>query len=478
MWNKIINPKTGRNVSIFSKLGRAILNKYVVNTRGGASVAIGSELEYEGEIDGEKVNGSIDVGESKSMTGEYEFKKLVTDFIIKCGKRQSDYRLECTTRGCAKGDEIYTKLDYQLVSNDEFNTYFNVDKLTEHLLLIYGVKEYVLKWKVKSHTKIIFIGDLHSSLHSLIRHMEHWKANGIIDINYKVLDPYIIVCTGDIIDRGPYGIELLYLFNLFIRCNEPGRIQIIKGNHETLEMYSEHGFKDEIKYQLNKENRVKIKSLVDRLPVAIFIRRKQHRKWYMFCHGGMDKSMMPPISLHRNSEIKDFLKMSMSKRHRVLDHRPEGRGVGFLWGDFTYSIADLNERQYIVEGDEQCIINTDRGAYDLSQGIHICPSKFVQTVLDHNNIMSIISGHQDQSPFSFLYRDLKPCETTNTTYAKYGLCSSNNNQVGVYEYDMTEILCFILSSAVIKFSKRPDGGHTISYGCLDVDNHISTIHLI
>lgn len=34
MYHKIINPKTGRNVSIYSKLGRSIINNYLIQSGG------------------------------------------------------------------------------------------------------------------------------------------------------------------------------------------------------------------------------------------------------------------------------------------------------------------------------------------------------------------------------------------------------------------------------------------------------------
>jgi len=111
-------------------------------------------------------------------------------------------------------------------------------------------------------------------------------------------------------------------------------------------------------------------------------------------------------------------------------------------------------------------------------------------VLDNNNIISVISGHQDTTTFGFLYRDNKYCinsdnprDGLNACYSDIDreLCSRNNNRAGDYEYDMTSILCFVLSSAVIsKFTSahHNDIGYTISYGCLDLATNMSTIKLM
>ena len=35
IWDKIVNPETGRNVSIYGKIGKKILNNYVLQMKGG-----------------------------------------------------------------------------------------------------------------------------------------------------------------------------------------------------------------------------------------------------------------------------------------------------------------------------------------------------------------------------------------------------------------------------------------------------------
>ena len=46
------------------------------------------------------------------------------------------------------------------------------------------------------------------------------------------MENYNIVFTGDIIDRGPYVLECLYVIFLLFLINDKNRIIVTKGNHE------------------------------------------------------------------------------------------------------------------------------------------------------------------------------------------------------------------------------------------------------
>ena len=296
--------------------------------------------------------------------------------------------------------------------------------------------------------------------------------------NYKISNDYIIIFTGDIVDRGPYGVEILYLLNLLVRCNEVGKIRIIKGNHETPDTYFKYGFNDEIKNQLNQKNITIITKLIHSLPLALFIKNKSKLKWYMFCHGGLAYPMYKPTI--DNSEIKQFLNND-TKKHTTSANNY----IGFLWGDFSKEIYNDD----LESINDRCIHNTGR-TNDPLLGIEICPSSFIQNVLDNNNIISIISGHQDKTTFGFLYRNNRDCDgdvniqdNINDIYFQDNkqLCSRNNNHKGNYRYDMNDILCFVLSSAVIpKFRTihHKNINYTISFGILNLLEDTSEIILI
>ena len=71
MWNKIVNPKTGRKVNVTSKIGKSVLRNYM-NQLGGNNVLI-PEIEYANEFNADiseqemneindTINHFIDIG--------------------------------------------------------------------------------------------------------------------------------------------------------------------------------------------------------------------------------------------------------------------------------------------------------------------------------------------------------------------------------------------------------------------------------
>jgi hypothetical protein len=115
------------------------------------------------------------------------------------------------------------------------------------------INDIVLKKKLNKDSKIIYFGDYHSSVHSLITAIENLQKNGILDNEYKLKKDYYIVFLGDLVDRGPYGIELLYIVLLLFLINNENeyRLFILNGNHEEKDIYSIYGLANEMNYQFN-----------------------------------------------------------------------------------------------------------------------------------------------------------------------------------------------------------------------------------
>ena len=104
-----------------------------------------------------------------------------------------------------------------------------------------------------------------------------------------------MVFLGDIVDRGPLGIECLYIIYLLFLINnlEEERVFILNGNHEEKETYSYNEFPEELEKQLNPDRITDLEQLIRYLPLALFIKiDKENSKWYQFCHGGIDKHQL------------------------------------------------------------------------------------------------------------------------------------------------------------------------------------------
>ena len=97
---------------------------------------------------------------------------------------------------------------------------------------------------IESNKKVLVLGDLHGSFSSLAHNLQDWYEKGMISDDLKFHPDYILVCTGDYADRGPDGVEILYVLMKLKVCNR-NQVFLIRGNHEDEEILEKHGFKEE-----------------------------------------------------------------------------------------------------------------------------------------------------------------------------------------------------------------------------------------
>jgi hypothetical protein len=89
---------------------------------------------------------------------------------------------------------------------------------------------------IKLDSQIVFCGDIHSSLSSLLFHI---LAPGGFSDNRK------FIFLGDYLDRGSKGIECVCIL-LLLRFLFPGQVFVLRGNHETRNVYRRYGTTKEI----------------------------------------------------------------------------------------------------------------------------------------------------------------------------------------------------------------------------------------
>ncbi len=300
---------------------------------------------------------------------------------------------------------IYSLDDYKIVNNNDLLKLISkVKKLYDKLNVNveYKKNSYIIKKLLPKESKIIYLGDYHSSVHSLMVVINYLQEKGILTNDYKLTDNYYIIFLGDIVDRGPYGIECLYIIYLlfYINNQEDYRVIILNGNHEEEDTYKRYGFSTEMDHQIST-SREDLEELIEYLPLCLFIKNNDdsNSKWYQFCHGGIDKH-------HLNGEIKNFLNNNNNDKIVSLNYG-EDEVIGFLWSDF----ADNNST---ILGDESMIIDFEsfRPTYSTTK---------VNEILNDLNIMTIISGHQDLTNYAFLLRNNND--------------NNNNNNDNIYELD-------------------------------------------
>ncbi|KKP24418.1 MAG: hypothetical protein SZ59_C0002G0264 [candidate division TM6 bacterium GW2011_GWF2_28_16] len=94
---------------------------------------------------------------------------------------------------------------------------------------------------ITDNTKVYSCGDLHGSVFHLIKNLLYLKSIGAINENLEIIGNNLIVFTGDFVDRGAFGVEVLYLLMVLYNKN-PDKVVIIKGNHEDINLTINYGF--------------------------------------------------------------------------------------------------------------------------------------------------------------------------------------------------------------------------------------------
>ena len=409
--------------------------------------------------------------------------------------------------GVSKEDALkytYNASIFKLVNKEEID---NITKKCEELYInkllpsLYSrdskdYQKHILKYSLPANSKIAYFGDYHSSLHSLIQCLEDLKKQDFFENNtWEMKENRYLVFLGDLVDRGPYGIECLYLlYLLFIINNQTEyRVFIINGNHEEQKYYKKRGFKKELNNQINNNKIIdSFENLIKKLPLALFL-TNNNKDWYQFCHGGIDASQIPVSTTlgpdggidasqipddatPLKSELKYFLNVDNNNNYHTLkikETKPGSSGDtvvptsnrGFLWSDFTSNNHNPDR-----------IYNEGRG--------WIYPAKKVAEITKHNNIITIISGHQDLINYGVI---LRPVEDNDEKYVwddgyykessevalktlKVIQDAEKKSQGGTAEIDMNDVSATIISSSTIskllKFS---------IYGILDLQTNKSNI---
>ncbi|MFH1253954.1 MAG: metallophosphoesterase family protein [bacterium] len=200
---------------------------------------------------------------------------------------------------------------------------------------------YCQKQNIPSGSEIVFVGDIHGSVHSLLKIIKNH-----IDDNFKIIkDNLYIVFTGDYVDRGMYGVEVWYAL-LRLKLANWDRVFVLRGNHENLNQNSDTpiGFFAELIAKYGVDNAAnylkKFDELYKRLVLVLYL--KSGDSWIQCCHGAIDPCCDMRYFLN-NSEMLgsiDFNKIGYGRTDVVN---------GFMWGDFqgNGSIIEMNLKRII-----------------------------------------------------------------------------------------------------------------------------------
>jgi hypothetical protein len=222
------------------------------------------------------------------------------------------------------------------------------------------VHPYVMKKEIPTDSEIIFIGDVHGSLHALMRTLSRLVVLGYLDNNFRLIrtNTYIVF-LGDYVDRGSYGVECL--FTLWqLKLANWNNVMLLRGNHEEWDCVCRFGFLDELEKKFGSIYENELKQFFGFLPYAIFLKIKGTDNIIQCCHGGIQEGYSPAKLIN-----------SPQKFEKVFNYQ------GFNWSDF------------------QCGNNTNfYDNWSRRAGV-IAETAAAQKYLDKTGIKAIFRAHQD-----------------------------------------------------------------------------------
>jgi len=229
----------------------------------------------------------------------------------------------------------------------------------------HDTERYVQKIKIPAGSTVCFLGDIHGSIHSLIRTLWRLVVLGHLNEDLTIKNKnFYIVFLGDYVDRGRWGAEVVTTLMLLKQKNW-NNVFPVAGNHETGFIATRYGFFEELQKKFDSAadqlyNDVNNK-FFKLLPVALFIECEGNV--VQCCHGGIEPNYNPI----------DFLDCSRALFQSVGS---EQACAGLFWNDFCQTGEDAKSHR-----GGSCIVAGRNHTLEY---------------LNHNNIKHIMRAHQDQ----------------------------------------------------------------------------------
>ena len=226
-------------------------------------------------------------------------------------------------------------------------------------------ERYVQKVRIPVEATVAFVGDIHGSVHALLRNLHRFVALGWMNNDLTFNDNFYLVTLGDYVDRGRWSSEVITLL-MMIKMKNWDRCHLVAGNHETGFVAWKNGFADELRAKFGKKDGNRLFNRIHniffkRLPVAVFIQCEEEA--IQCCHGGIEPTYNPR-------------KLLDTYRALYQSVGPERRCLGLFWNDFCAS--DVNGK-------------TTRGDGHIVSG-----KKHTLNYCSQAGIRMVMRAHQDQ----------------------------------------------------------------------------------
>lgn len=255
-------------------------------------------------------------------------------------------------------------------------------------------------------SKIIFKGDIHGDIHSLIQFIEQLAAENFMDLldPFKIQDPSLyLVFLGDYVDKGIHGAEVLYTL-LRLKMANPDQVFLIRGNHENIFCNQQDGFAQELFYKFTGRTRnesvskllEKIDHIYRFMPACLFLGitdADQYTHYLQCCHGGMEIGHNPKTLLESDASFELLTILARKQACQDPCLKPfEGifsdinliqtrkfSDIGYMWSDFS---------------DNAITASSDRGPRIFSYGSSLTDYLLEKAGGPHHRICAIMRAHQ------------------------------------------------------------------------------------
>jgi hypothetical protein len=262
---------------------------------------------------------------------------------------------------------------------------------------------FVQKRLVPPGSQVLLQGDLHGDIHSLLAVLGRLQERGLLK-GFQITDPrFYMAFLGDYTDRGLYGVEVIYTL-LRLQLANPGRVLLIRGNHEDISLVSRYGFLAEGQAKYGADfDAAKVVRFHDFLPAAVYL--GTGNDVVQLCHGGVEPGF-DPRPLLQSDQTNAFQRIVELKQQAYLasqppwarsdaaagaeaakwfrDFRPQSpispSVIGFMWNDFT-----------VFSGETAFANNPERASiYGKAAVTHLLQTQSAPTTRVHG----VIRAHQ------------------------------------------------------------------------------------
>ncbi len=276
----------------------------------------------------------------------------------------------------------YLKHNTSSINFTSFNKLNNPLELDEATKIVHQ-NAFIYHLKLNDEKLIVF-GDFHGSFHTFIRNISRLHVLGVLELSegkFKINNGYVLIFLGDIVDRGNYGLDILFILSkLIIENNNKDKLKIIinRGNHEEIDTYLKYGFKNEYNLKIKDSKKYNLDLLFFKfftfLPSALIVDFDEKTRYWM-CHGGI-----PYVSEEYKLNIDEII----NSGQKIIYIDDENLSKQIRWNDFNTN-------------NDETIFNKKRGVG------YLIGYNYFKIFCDLNKINMIIRGHNDSYFNSFIF---------------------------------------------------------------------------